>query len=112
MKNGVNGSIDPNIDADVEQKYTFRGNISGNSLIQDKTKLRAVAILIDRSTGKVENAAQSEIEDFATAISSTSSNSETPAAIYSLDGRNMSSVQKDINIIRMTDGSVKKVLVK
>lgn len=112
VKNGVNGSIDPNIDADVEQKYTFRGNISGNSLIQDKTKLRAVAILIDRSTGKVENAAQSEIEDFATAISSTSSNSETPAAIYSLDGRNMSSVQKGINIIRMTDGSVKKVLVK
>ena len=112
VKNGVNGSVNPDIDADIEQKYSFKGSISGNSLIQDKTKLRAVALLIDRSTGNVENAAQSEIEDFATAISSASSNSEMPAAIYSLDGRNLPAVQKGINIIRMTDGTVKKVLVK
>ena len=112
VMNGVNNSIDPDINADVDQTYTFRGSIAGNSLVQDKTKLKAIAILIDRSTGKIENAALSYIEDFATAISSASSDSETPAACYSLDGRKLPSVQKGINIIRMADGSVRKVLVK
>ncbi|MBO7119796.1 MAG: hypothetical protein J6W03_05710 [Bacteroidaceae bacterium] len=112
VKNGTNGSVDPNIDADVEQTYTFKGSISGNSLIQDKTKLKAVALLIDRSTGQVENAAQSVIEDFATAVSSVSSDSKTPAAMYSLDGRSLPAAQRGINIIRMADGSVRKVLVK
>ncbi len=35
-----------------------------------------------------------------------------PAAIYSINGAKLTNVQKGINIIRMTDGSVRKVLVK
>ena len=112
VQNGVNNSVNPNFDPDIPQEFSYTGSISSNSLIQDKRKLKAIAILIDRSTGKIVNAAQSEIADFATAVNSVTSNSDIPEACYSLDGRKLPHSQKGINIIRMTDGSIKKVLVK
>ena len=112
VQNGVNNSVNPNLDADTPQQYTYTGSISGNTLIQDKEKLKAVAILVDRSTGKIVNAAQSAIADFATAINSVTSNSDTSTDYYSIDGRKLPNSQKGINIIRMTDGSVRKILVK
>lgn len=112
VQNGVNNSVNPNFDPDIPQEFSYTGSISSNSLIQDKRKLKAIAILIDRSTGKIVNAAQSEIADFATAVNSVTSNSDIPEACYSLDGRKLPNFQKGINIIRMTDGTVKKVLVK
>ena len=112
VQNGVNNSVNPNFDPDIPQEFSYTGSISSNSLIQDKRKLKAIAILIDRSTGKIVNAAQSEIADFATAVNSVTSNSDIPEACYSLDGRKLPHSQKGINIIRMNDGTVKKVLVK
>ena len=112
MQNGVNNSVNPNFDPDTPQNFSYTGSISSNSLIQDKRKLKAIAILVDRSTGKIVNAAQSEIADFATAVNSVTSNSDIPEACYSLDGRKLPHSQKGINIIRMTDGTIKKVLVK
>ena len=44
-------------------------------------------------------------------VSNTSS-SATESARYSTDGTRLASPQKGINIIRMSDGTVKKVLVK
>lgn len=35
-----------------------------------------------------------------------------PAAIYTLDGRQASTLQRGINIVRRADGKVQKVLVK
>ena len=36
----------------------------------------------------------------------------TPAARYSLDGRRMEAPRRGVNIVRMSDGTVRKVLVK
>lgn len=47
----------------------------------------------------------------ATEISSVSS-SAAPAAIYSVNGAQLKSMQKGMNIVKMADGQVKKVLVK
>ena len=109
--NGVNNSVDPNIDADVEQKYSYTGSISNNTLIQDKNKLKAIALLIDRSSGHIVNAAQSDIV-YATAIEGVEGSSSAQQDIYDLSGRKLSTSQKGINIIRMTDGKVKKAMVK
>ena len=109
--NGVNNSIDPNIDVSVEHKYTYTGNISNNTVIQDKNNLKAIALLIDRSTGHIVNAAQSDIV-FATAIKNVDGFSQAQEDVYDLSGRKLSTSQKGINIIRMTDGTVKKALVK
>ena len=111
--NGVNGSVNPTIVADEEQEYSYSASISGKSLIQDKTKLKAVVLLIDRATGTIVNAAQSAIADFGTAVSTVQgAEKNAQRDVYDLSGRKLSVSQKGINIIRMNDGTVKKVLMK
>ena len=90
LKNGVTNSVDSNIDANVEQKFTYTGNISSNTLIQDKDKLKAIALLIDKTTGRIVNAAQSDIV-LATAIDEVQgSSSKTQQEVYDLSGRRIS----------------------
>ena len=55
---GVDGTIQTPITAGATQDYTYTADISSNTLIQDKEKLTAVALLIDRSTNKIVNAAK------------------------------------------------------
>ena len=114
VQNGVNGSVSSAITAGEVQKYTYTGSIATNSLIQDKSKLRAVALLIDRNTGAIINAAQTAIDDDATGIQTVESGewSMSDNQWFDLSGRKLQTSQKGINIIRMNDGSVKKILVK
>lgn len=108
--NGVDGSVDPVIDADTPQEYSYTASIANKSLIQDKTKLKAVVLLIDRVSGQIVNAAQSPISDYGTGIETVrdtrrAANSE----IYDLSGR-------QITNHRLTKGLYikggKKVLIK
>ena len=112
--NGVNGSVDKNIDANVKQSYSYTASISSNSLIQDKTKLKAIVLLIDRTNGTIVNAAQSDILEPGTAIRTIDGDqsSMSDSQWFDLSGRKLPAIQKGINIIRMNDGTVKKVLVK
>ena len=114
--NGVNNSVEPVIEAGADQEYTYTASIASKSLIQDKTKLKAAALLIDRTSGTIVNAAQCAISDDATGIQSVrngeGSMADVPAGRYTIDGRKLSTVQKGINIVRMNDGTVRKVLVK
>ena len=111
--NGIDGSVSPEIEADVAQEFTFTEKLpTSTTLIQDKAKLKAIALLLDRTTGTIVNAAQTYIEDDPTSISSVPTEADVPAARYAIDGRMLSTPQKGINIIRMTDGTVKKVLTK
>lgn len=59
----------------------------------------------------VENCAVTEPR-IATGVRSLLLDSDEPADIYSVDGRKLQSSQKGINLVRMGDGTVKKVLVK
>ena len=58
---GVNGSVSKNITEGSTQKYSFTGDISSNSLIQNKSKLTIVALLVDCETGTIINAAKTTI---------------------------------------------------
>ena len=111
---GVNGSISSTIQAGEIQSYTYEASIAGKSLIQDKSKLKVIAMLIDRSTGRIANAAQTTINDFdPSAINAVSTASDVrETGRYSLDGRQMTAPQRGLNIVRMSDGSIKKVIVK
>ncbi len=114
IADGVNGSVSSTIQAGEIQSYSYKANIAGKSLIQDKSKLKVIAMLIDRSTGRIANAAWTTINDYdPSAINAVSTTSDLhEAGRYSLDGRQMSAPQRGLNIIRMSDGSIKKVIVK
>ena len=61
--NGADNSINPVIKAGESQKRSFAADISNNSLVQDKSKLKVVTLLIDRTTGFIVNAAQTTIKE-------------------------------------------------
>ena len=109
--NGADGSIPTSFAADAPIKYSYIGDISANTLIQDKSKLTAVALLIDRVSGNVVNAAQSAIGDYTAAISSVNA-AAAAAERYSVDGRRLPAPQKGLNIIKTADGKVRKVIVR
>ena len=65
IEKGVSGSIQAPFQPGVDLPNTFEADITSKSVIQDKSKLKVIALLIDRATGAIANAAQTEIKDFA-----------------------------------------------
>lgn len=98
--------------ADVPIDYSFTGDISSNTIIQDKSKLKAVALLIDRVSGNIVNAAQCAIGDFGTSISDIGIADNTVVARFSVDGRQLSTPRKGLNIVKTANGRAMKILVK
>lgn len=75
-------------------------------------KLRIVALLLDKVSREVINAAEVPI-DLATSISETlNSDLNGEKTYYNINGVRLNKPEKGVNIIRMSDGSVRKVVVK
>lgn len=109
--NGVSNSVPSSFAADEALPFAYNADISSKTIIQDKSKLSVVALLIDRNSGLIINAAETNIAN-ATGINSVSFTNATEAARYTLDGRQITAPQHGLNIIKMSDGSVRKVMVK
>ena len=112
IANGTPNSVESQFVADEVQKYSFEADISKNSIIQDKGKLSVAVLLVDRSTGRIVNAAQTSIMDFDAAVDAVRYTSSAVEKYYSLDGRKMSAPHKGLNIMKMSDGTIRKVMVK
>ena len=101
LEDGIDGSVSPTFQKGEELSYSYTANILGKKLIQDKTKLNVIALLINRTTGAIVNVAEtSTIDDYTTGIEDIE-NSAKPAenAIYDLSGRKVQKAQKGIYII-------------
>ncbi len=91
--------------------YTFNLNSSWK-----KNDLKVIAFISgydskDPTNCVVENVAFT-VPSEATAVNTLSATGNQPDSRYSIDGRKLQTSQKGINIIRMNDGTVKKILVK
>ena len=109
------GYIKAPIKADQTQShsYVFK-NVSSKPIIRNKAKLKVCVLLINKQTGKIENAAKCSIADAqTTSISSVSDRKETAVetARYTLDGRRITAPQKGINIVKYSDGRVRKEVI-
>ena len=81
-----------------------------NALQMDK--IYVIAILIDND-GRVVNVAKTKVADYeSTAISGVHNTTATEATRYTLDGRQVNAPQRGLNIIRLSDGTIRKVMVK
>ena len=91
-------------------------NTSYEPIIQDKDKLHVVAIVVDKATGKVLNAAKASVGN--TAVNEISEQNKVVASTryYDLTGRMVTSPSNGIyvKVVRYTDGSQRsfKVLKK
>ena len=63
ISQGISGSV-KDIQAGVPQGFSYVCNISQNELIQDKSRLTVVALLFDKNTGKICNAAKTTIGEY------------------------------------------------
>lgn len=61
IANGFDGSVKSTFEAGEEMPFSYTGDISGKTLIQDKSKLKVAALLIDRNANKIVNAWQTTI---------------------------------------------------
>ena len=109
------GHIKAPVKADQTQShsYVFK-NVSSKPIIRDKAKLKVCVLLINTQTGRIENAAKCSIADaIPNSISSVSDRKETAVetARYTLDGRQITAPQKGINIVKYSDGRVRKEVV-
>ncbi len=106
---GVKGSVPTSVKNGQELTHTQAMNIKGNTLIQDKTKLRAVALLIDRSSNQIVNAAQADIVPGGQGIENINAD-ETVVASYDLAGRKATAAHKGLTIVKTADGKSTKIV--
>lgn len=102
------------IEVDQAQSFKHVFDISHNNLLQDKTKLKVCVLLINLTTKKIENAAKCTIADAtSTGIASVTQgqSNAVETARYTLDGRRLQAPQKGINLVKYSDGSVRKEIV-
>ena len=104
-------------DVPVELSYAFdlsdALNTSDEPIIQDLTKLKVAAILIDNNTGAVVNANKAAVTDgSAVGIVEHRSDSSASAAFYDLMGRSQLKAQHGLNIVRQANGNTRKLIVK
>lgn len=110
---GVEGSVPEVVTADIPMTFETEFNLSDYSLIQDRDKLSLVVFIIDKNSGKVINVDRKPVSvlNKMDGIESDDENIEEVAR-YTLDGRRISVPEKGVNVIKMSDGTVKKVVVR
>lgn len=77
-----------------------------------KELVTAIVLVVDKETGYILNAAKAHVEAPDAIRDITSQATDSLSARYNMAGQAISSPQRGINIVRMADGSVRKVLVK
>lgn len=85
----------------------------GTSLVQDVQKLRVVAMLIN-ADGEITNAAKCKVTVPPSAVGNISDSIEEPVEVarYSIDGRLLTEPERGVNIVKMSDGTAHKEIVK
>lgn len=80
--------------------------------VNDMYNCKVVCMMIDANTGAVINAASSKITTLSGIGSATGTAEATETARYNAAGQMIKSPQKGLNIIRMSDGTSRKVIVR
>jgi hypothetical protein len=115
-KQGISNSLPATVNESEENTYTYTFDLSKvSSIIADQNlTYDVIAILLDtQDDNSCVNAAKGHVES-ATGISNVNADAKkaTAQSYYSLDGKQLTAPVKGLNIVKMSDGSVKKMIVK
>ena len=112
LNNGISGSISLPLESGKPQPFSYAWDVSQNTLLQDKSRLSVVALLLNTQSGVIENAAKVEVQSAGTTGITSVPTDRGTAAYYTIDGRPLAHPQRGLNIVRRTDGTVQKIIVK
>ncbi|MCR5131125.1 MAG: hypothetical protein K6C10_06660 [Prevotella sp.] len=115
---GVTGGVASSLASKVEegqvQTHSAQFNIKNNALAKKATKLMVAAMLYDRERGAFINADRQNVLTQTEGIEETmeqGTDAVKIVAYYSLDGKRLQRPQKGINIVKMNNGEVRKIVV-
>lgn len=114
IETGVAGSVPSSVQEDVAIAHSVEFDLSKYKKIQNRDNMNLIVVLFDTTTGVVVNADLTKFTDATAGIEGVESDNENveEVARYTVDGARINGTQKGINIVKYSDGSVKKVLVK
>ena len=108
-KSTVEGFSKANVGDKMQNKHTLNYDVpSSIKVVADKKKMNIVAILTT-SDGVFVNARKAKVLSHTTGMDNMEVETSRPVAVYSLDGVQQHTLNKGMNIVRMSDGKVKKV---
>lgn len=103
----IEGSLPEQVTDETPYTHTYTFDVKGHSLVQDPSKLRAVAILLNTATGEVINAEKCHVLLY-TGVQAIKNGSQSGHVNYTdLSGRRVSSLGQGIYIktVRRDDGT-------
>ena len=112
---GINNSVAMPLRKGQTQEYSYTCDIATNTLVQDKSKLSVVALLLDSETGAIINGAKCKIADYdPSGISTLDADDQHSYDFYDLQGRKVAASQKGLLIkqVRNADGTVNTKVVR
>ncbi|MBR1713220.1 MAG: choice-of-anchor J domain-containing protein [Alloprevotella sp.] len=111
---GIAGSIAAPITAGAVQRHDYRFELSAVPLAQREDLLRVVVLLLNTRNSTIVNADELHVSvPTGIARPATDSGADTEVvARYSVSGQRIGAPQRGVNIVRMGNGEVRKVLVK
>lgn len=109
--NGVAGSLPSTIKSGVVYDYDYRLRLPRN--IDHKSNIEVVAMLINQESGEIVNAYKCSYDGKTDNINEiVNTIDEGDATVYSINGVRQNAPQRGINIIKMSNGMTKKVVVR
>jgi len=114
IDNGIEGSISAPIEEGVAQTYEHTFTLPDNdNLVQNKDLMKVCVMLINTQTGKIVNAAEAEIADVSgiSQVTSDKRQETSVASVFDLQGRRIAAPKRGVNVVRMSDGTSRRVLV-
>lgn len=109
----IESSLPSSVKAAEPVTHEYLIDITNNTLVQDKTKLRVVAVLLNIESGEVAQAEKANVIDI-TGLSDIQSHQPSSSQYFDLSGRQVSSLGRGIYIKTTTnaDGSVRTTKVR
>lgn len=122
LVDGVEGSVASPVKAGQQQTFTTQFDLSagqilsttdeGTDLLQNPDQMQVIAFIVNTETLQVVNCDECDVTGYATAIRGAVSDmhAATSTARYNAAGQQLSTDAPGLTIVRMSDGSVRKVL--
>lgn len=106
--NGVAGSVPLVVKEGQIYDYEYRLRLPNN--VDCKSNVEVIALLINQDTGEIMNAYKCHFNENANTIDNVENTINSQVEVYSLGGIKQNTLRRGVNIIRMNDGTVKKVI--
>lgn len=113
IEKGYNPTVMTKAVEEESNIHEVQFKLSDYPIIQDKSKLNVSVFIYDRKTGRIMNADRIAVDGTTGIDEVNADDSEnTEIARYTIDGRRINGTERGINIVKYSNGSIKKVVVE